>query len=628
MRPSLLLLGLAMLAAVPAAFAQQPFSKPPPSYTLTPEERSQLDLRRQQLADRLKGLRPEENADAAVFLHVARMADQLGLYANKNHVAAVLRGLETGLQRADLLGVRPWRSQPGRTLRGYVSRIDGSVQPYGVVLPADFDPTSRKPWRLDVVLHGRGPTEVTFLQQNEPPRNTRPPDQPYIELHPFGRGNNGWRWAGETDVFEALEDVRKQYSIDPNRIILRGFSMGGHGAWHMGVHYPDLWAAVSPGAGFSETGIYRKSNDPVPAYQEQGWHLYDAVDYALNAAHTPFIAYGGEKDPQLQASLQMRDAMAKEGLALNLIVGPNTEHAYHPDSLKEIMRQLETHKREPRPKQVKFTTWTLKYNRSHWVILNALQEHYRRATVKADAGDETVTVTTENVAGLFLGPIPTLATQLQIDGQRMSITPNRVVRLSRKGQVWSIAKGDGPAGLAKRKGLQGPIDDAFTDRFLLVRGTGAPWSPAAQTYADGVLRRFQEEWRLGFRGEAPVKDDRDVAATDWDGNLVLFGDPGSNSVLAKIIGKLPVRWTREGFQAAGRNYGPDHLPVLIYPNPLNPKKYVVLNSGHTWTRKEIEASNVHLTPKLPDWAVLRLGAAPEVVNAGYFDEAWGFKAAR
>jgi predicted esterase len=622
-----------LLALMLPAAAQQP-------YTRTAEERQQLDQGKKALAKRLEKLPAGDRADAAVFLQAAEMADRLALYANKGQVAAVLRGLETGLQRSDALakGERPWVDQPGRSLRGYVSRIDGSVQPYAIVLPAGFKPNTETEWRLDVVLHGRGPTEVSFLQQNEPAPGSagaKPPDQPFIELHPFGRGNNGWRWAGESDVFEALEQVRKQYRIDPNRIILRGFSMGGHGAWHIGVHYPHLWAAVSPGAGFSETRKYLKIAGEVPAYQEKSWHIYDAVDYALNLFNTPFIAYGGELDPQLQASLNMKAAAEKEGLSLNLIVGPKTEHRYHPDSLKEIMGQLATHRRNPAPKQVKLTTWTLKYNQCAWLTIDALQEHYRRAVVTADASGPGLTIKTENLTSLLLDPFPSGVREIEIDGQNQRVEPASAVRLEKRGQQWALRQkassgrtGHAPVtSLRKQHGLQGPIDDAFTSRFLVVRGTGAPWNLVHQTYADDVLKRFQEEWRFGFRGEVPVKDDRDVTAADWNNaNVALLGDPGSNTVLARILDKLPIRWTRDSIRVGDRDFSAGCVPVLIYPNPLNPERYVVINSGHTFGMTEIQGSNAHLYPRLPDWAVLKPGGgSPEVLAADYFDEGWKFK---
>jgi predicted esterase len=623
------LLALCLAAALPAV-AQR---VEPAPYAPTPEERRQLDEKEQALADRLKAVRSKEIADAVVFLHTAVMADRLNLYANKGHVAAVLRGLETGIQRCDALakGERPWATQPGRSLRGYISRVDGSVQPYGVVLPAGYDPKSSVSLRLDVVLHGRGPTEVTFLQQMEPPPQSaaaKAPEQLFIELHPFGRGNNGWRWAGERDVFEALEQVRQQYRIDPRRVMLRGFSMGGHGAWHIGVHYPHLWTAVSPGAGFSETRRYLKITDGVPEYQEKAWHIYDAVDYALNLFNTPFIAYGGEKDPQLQASLNMKEAAEKEGLPLKVIIGPNTEHRYHPDSLREIMAQLAVKEGDPKPKRVRFTTWTLKYNQCDWVILDALEEHYRRATVDADAGGGAVKVKTENVAALTLDPIPVGALRAEVDGQALAIEPGRPVRLARARGKWSVRKGREDSERRKRHNLQGPIDDAFTDGFIAVRGTGTAWSAATQAYAESALKRFQEEWRLGFRGEVPVIDDAKTTEEHWGAaNLILFGDPASNRVLAKIAGKLPIRWSKDGIRVGEKRYPAGAVPVLVYPNPLNPRKYVVINSGHTWTTKEILASNANLTPKLPDWAILTPAAPqPEVLAADYFDEEWELKA--
>jgi hypothetical protein len=71
-----------------------------------------------------------------------------------------------------------------------------------------------------------------------------------------------------------------------------------------------------------------------------------------------------------------------------------------------------------------------------------------------------------------------------------------------------------------------------------------------------------------------------------------------------------------------------HLPALIYPNPLNPKRYVVLNSGHTFHTPEFRGTNALLFPRLGDFAVVRPvptekdPAAIEVMKDGIFDEAW------
>ena len=60
---------------------------------------------------------------------------------------------------------------------------------------------------------------------------------------------------------------------------------------------------------------------------------------------------------------------------------------------------------------------------------------------------------------------------------------------------------------------------------------GQAWNPAVQAWSEANLKRFAYEWNRYFRGELPVKDDTDVTEDDVRRcNLILFGDPGSNSL--------------------------------------------------------------------------------------------------
>ena len=104
--------------------------------------------------------------------------------------------------------------------------------------------------------------------------------------------------------------------------------------------------------------------------------------------------------------------------------------------------------------------------------------------------------------------------------------------------------------------------------------------------------------------------------------MALFGDPGSNKWLAQIGSKLPVGWTKETIQVGGKAFeAASHLPVLAYPNPLNPSRYVVVNSGLTITAREYNGD--YSMPQLGDFAVLKLGATEDpVAIAGLFNEQW------
>jgi hypothetical protein len=180
-------------------------------------------------------------------------------------------------------------------------------------------------------------------------------------------------------------------------------------------------------------------------------------------------------------------------------------------------------------------------------------------------------------------------------------------------------------GLRKVHGLQGPVDDAFMDGFICVRPTGTAWNAVAQEWAAKTFDIFSANFAKWLRGDVRVKDDRALTSSDIaDYNVILFGDPGSNSVIAKVIGKLPIRWSKDSIAIGKQTFdAAAHIPVLIYPNPLNPRRYVVINSGHTFGEADFRGTNAWLYPRLGDYSVLRPNG--EVVVSAFFDESWRLK---
>jgi hypothetical protein len=170
------------------------------------------------------------------------------------------------------------------------------------------------------------------------------------------------------------------------------------------------------------------------------------------------------------------------------------------------------------------------------------------------------------------------------------------------------------------------------DSFIFVRPTGTAANEAVGKWAEAELTRAIEHWRRHFRGDARVVNDVDL--TDemiQSSNIVLWGDPRSNSVLAKIADKLPIQWTADKVTVGEKSYdSKNHAPILIYPNPLNLNRYVVLNSSFTF-RDYAYLNNARQVPMLPDWAVIDVNTAPnaiwpgKVVDANFFDEQWKLK---
>ena len=97
--------------------------------------------------------------------------------------------------------------------------------------------------------------------------------------------------------------------------------------------------------------------------------------------------------------------------------------------------------------------------------------------------------------------------------------------------------------LRKRHGLQGPIDDAFMGRFLMVGPSGWPLNPQVGEWVASEMGHALTHWRQQFRGNARFKLDREVDASDIaESNLILWGDPASNSVIRDLMEALPIQW--------------------------------------------------------------------------------------
>ncbi len=635
---------------------------------LSDEERAVAERAIQDMTttlDQESARRPHETSDIAIFLKGVEWALHYGREFNSSDRELLEKATRRGRERLAgwMKDDHSRATQRGKIALGYRSIIDGSVQPYGLIVPQGYDHT--KPIRLDVVLHGstraEAMTELRFINKFDEGdgENSSPPEQSFIELHPLGRVENCYRWSGEVDVFEAIEDVCRRYNIDRDRIVLRGMSMGASGTWHLGLKHPDRFVALGPYCGYVDTHHFSMTPiphfvqvGPLPTYQELGLHMLDSLDYAANAGVVPVIACMGEKDIFFQAHVMMSQAMQREGLTLINLISPGTGHVLDPVTHAAQMRLIAERVIAGRksPSDLRFVTWTLKYSRCHWLEILGLKQHYARAELSAQLrNDELIIAEPRNVTqfAITTSQFSTRPKSVQIGSIKLAIPSGKTqaderILVSRWSGDWQVDNSglvSGPQS-RKRPGLQGPIDDAFTSPFLCVRGTGEPWNVAANDYANASLRRFSDEWHHYFRGTLPIKNDVDVTDTDLrTRHLILFGDPGSNRWIAKVLPQLPLSWTKQSLRFAGHDLSSaEHVPALIAPNPLPgaDEHYVVLNSGHTFRESELSKVNYLLFPRWGDWAILKIDSAGSnvasvaetVLSAGFFDEEWQIQDAK
>ena len=634
--------------------AQNQNAKSPPNGIALPEkDKAELLAAGRKLqaeADALKkpgALAPDVSfyvPDVEIFAKTVLWAVELNEVYSTKQVADARNLLKVGNERLAALkaGKTPWKTATGQVVRGYRSKIDGSVQPYGLVIPED---RPAQGGRLDIWLHGRSDvlTELVFLvpQMGKPKALVTPAKT--ITLNIYGRFCNAYKFAGEVDVLEGMEHAIREYGCSRDHVALRGFSMGGAGTWHVGAQHIDLFAAITPGAGFVETAEYSKVDAagkvPPTPWERKLYSLYDVPGYVLNLSNRPVYLYCGDQDPARWQGLKMVEAAKARGFEIPELVGPKTGHKYEPETKKKLDALIDAAAEKGRPKEpttVRLSTPTLKYNQVDWVTVNALQEHWVVSEVEATkVGPATYEVKTKGVTDFSLNlPEAWLkegSPKVIVDGVDLYGT----TRFEKVGGRWADPRAIDRVvvhALAKRHDLQGPIDDAFMDAFVFVRPTGKSSHPKVDAWARSEMELAIRKWKVNFRGEVTVVDD--TAVTDElmkTKHVVLWGDAESNQLIAKVLPKLPLKW-EAGKVAIGKD-GYDastHAPILIHPNPLAPARYVVLNSGYTF-RQGSDVTNALQTPKLPDWAIVDVTVPPsaqwpgKIEVAGFFDEAWGVR---
>ncbi len=387
-----------LLAVAAPAFSQKydpPKAKTPDAATLKLIEDKTAKLKEAVAAaapkiDRI--FRP----DLEVYVKAAEWIVRHHEWYTANSGKQTLAVIDQGIKRAQsaMDGKTPWVKPKGRSVaRGYRSTIDQSVQPYGVVYPVGYGVDPAKKWRLDIFLHGRDSsiTEVKYLSQYEGKSTSK--DQDFVQLNIYGRGNNAYRWAGESDVFEVIDNfleteaaAGRKDTIDLRRVVLKGFSMGGAGTWHIGLRKPGMFAVIQPGAGFTTThGYIAKLPETLPDYQEKCLRIYDAYRYAENAFDVPIVAYSGEIDAQRKAAENIQAELKRLGMGdrMTHLIGPGLAHKFPPEwqkNVEAVVRERVGDKgKSEYPARIRFVTYTLKQERCAWLELLKLEKHYERA---------------------------------------------------------------------------------------------------------------------------------------------------------------------------------------------------------------------------------------------------------
>jgi hypothetical protein len=527
-------------------------------------------------------------ADVAIYPKAIRYALDYDEFYKPSDITDAEKLLVTGRARLKELqdGVKEpsWTKQKGLVVRGYISVIDDSVQPYGLHIPEDLDLSKKPP--LYVWLHGRQEKtcDLQFVNERAKSKGKFAADDA-ITVHPFGRYNNAFKFAGERDVLYVMFHVERHYQTDPARRVLMGFSMGGAGCWHIGAHYPNLFCAMAPGAGFSESRRFLKIKDDAlpPWYEQILWQWYDVPSYTRNLFNLPVIAYSGEKDGQKQAADVMEAEFAKHGRKLNHIIGPNMGHDYDKASLEKIRSELKaiTSETPAWQKQVSVQTPLPLYGDAGAVAAKQLIDNWHNAQIDVTKEMQAelckAVIKTQNVSELDVD-LPQLAQksldgalklkyEITIDGETVDVSSGSHHTFYLHNKKWGKTNtipaghtGEQASPKSAVVGLEassesstkpatvtyfpaqktafalGTIDHAYCAPFAFVTPSGKPKNPERQAWVERELKYQIDRWRRTFRGDVRVIKDTEVTEHQRRKlNLVLWGDADSNAVIRDYL---------------------------------------------------------------------------------------------
>jgi pimeloyl-ACP methyl ester carboxylesterase len=256
----------------------------------------------------------------------------------------------------------------GQDLRfSYRSSIDNTNQPYRVYVPSSYRPD--RPIALAFTLHGTSNDENSFFDDSEhyPPQDgVRNAAEEFglLAVSPYGRGAMEYRGIGENDVFCVLEDVRKRFRVDEDRIYLTGHSMGGTGSAYLGLHHPDLFAAAAP----------------LAAAYSYPW-------LAANAGQLPFLWTGGALDEEFykMGVAVGVERMKRLGCPAQFTELAGEGHYGTAKNFRRVFEWLVQHRRVAHPESFTFVVDTPLHPRAYWVTVEKIAQPGKVAVVKGRA---------------------------------------------------------------------------------------------------------------------------------------------------------------------------------------------------------------------------------------------------
>ncbi len=239
--------------------------------------------------------------------------------------------------------------------------FQGAYQHYGLYLPTTYRAGTPAPALLWLHPRSSGTTHLAgawvpgiIRQLGE--RSGR------VVISPSARGSSTWYVGrGHEDFLESWDDAMASFSIDPDKVVVAGHSMGGFGSYLVGLLYPDRFAAAFPISGPPTQGGWLGVGPPFEAQNDADLEAELLFNIVENARNLPYVIYQGANDELVLTPgvVRMASRFTELGYRNRLYLFPGQDH-YAPlivDEWADAQRYLNSFTRDPNPAHVTYRVW-------------------------------------------------------------------------------------------------------------------------------------------------------------------------------------------------------------------------------------------------------------------------------
>lgn len=464
----------------------------------------------------------------------------------------------------------------------FISNMDGSVQYYAINSPLNVFASDNKP-ALFLSLHGAGVEAIN-------------------QAHAYGRKNWGfivaptnrrpygynWENWGRLDALEVLKIAKEKFNTDDNRVYLTGHSMGGHGTWHLGINYPDQFAAIGPSAGWISIWTYRikgmTDSSEIKSILTRSTKHSDTYAFSTNLKQNGVYVIHGDADDNVPPEQARSMVENLSNFHKNFIYYEHPGAGHWWDDSDEPgadcvdwtpMFDYFAHHSVPGKERIKIIDFITANpaisSKSNWIeIINQLQQQkLSNINIRLESGNKKFVGTTNNIETLALDASmfsPENTISVELDNQKLSdikIQLGKRLFFRKENNNWKVI--NEPEKQNKYPGRTGNFREVLNHNVVFIYGTHGNSEEDKWAFEKA---RYDAE-RIWYQGNGSVEIIKDVDFSPIkykDRSVVLFGNSKTNSAWESLLKDSPVQVDDKKITLGNITFkGDDYSCIMIRP---------------------------------------------------------------